>query len=148
MMVGGVANEEVCNFLRRAGWPGALDQVERVIEAMAPPVSTFGLSLDVAGHGLLPRLGLEFTPPALAKGSAAWRPLIERIGELGWCLPEKQRGVVAFPGVEKVFRDDELFMLYKGINHVKLTVADDGVQAKAYIGFSYFPFSQSPVSAP
>ena len=137
----GVAAGELRDFLERAGWQGSTRRVEGVIEAMEPVASRFALSLDVVGQGLLPRLGLEFSPPALEKGGAAWRPLIERVAELGWCLPEKKRGLIDFPGVERVFRDDGLFMLYKGINHVKLTVANGDVQAKAYIGFSYFPFS-------
>ena len=114
---------------------------------MAPVASCFALSLDVVSQGLLPRLGLEFSPPAMEKAGMAWRPLIERIAELGWCRPEKKRGLIAFPGIERVFRDDGLFMLYKGINHAKLTVANDDVQAKAYTGFSYFSFSASPVSS-
>ena len=140
MVAVGVATGEIRAFLERAGWPGSITQVERVIEAMAPVASRFVLSLDVVDQGLLPRLGLEFSPPALEKGGAAWRPLIERVAELGWCLPEKKRGLMDFTGVEKVFEDDGVYMLYKGINHVKLTVANDDVQAKAYVGFSYFPF--------
>ena len=142
-----IAAGAVRGFLERAGWPGATNRVERVIEAMAPVPSRLALSLDVAAHGLLPRLGLEFAPPAMEKARAAWQPLIERVAELGWCLPEKERGLIDFTGIERVFRDDGLFMLYRGISHVKLTVAGDSVQAKAYIGFSYLPFSASPVSS-
>ncbi len=143
----GISAGEIGDFLERAGWQGRMSEVERVMEAMAPVPSRLGLSLDVVEQGLLPRLGLEFLPPAFEKGGAAWLPFIERIAELGWCLPEKKRGLIAFTGTGRVFRDDGLFMLYKGINHVKLTVSHEGVQAKAYIGFSYFPFSASPVTS-
>lgn len=137
-----IASGEVLEFLDRAGWPGPISQVEEVIRAMTPVTSHLALSMDVTGQGLLPRLGLEFMPPAFEKGGLAWRPLIERVEELGWCLPEKKRAIIGFPGMERVFRDDGLYMLYRGINHVKLTVANDNVQAKVYIGFSYFPFSE------
>ena len=141
MIAAGIATAHVRDFLGRAGWPGSVAQVERVIEAMAPVASRFALSLDVVGQGPLPRLGLEFSPPEMQKGGAAWQPLIERVADFGWCLPEKRRALIGFPGMERVFRDDGLFMLYRGINHVKLTVANDDVQAKAYIGLSYFPFA-------
>lgn len=148
----GIVDERISDFLESAGWPGPTGQVETVIEAMAPVASPFALSLDVAEHGLLPRVGLEMAPPAMAKGAVAWRPLIRRLAEQGWCLEEKRRGLMDFPGIEKVFSDEGVFMLCTGISHVKLTVADDGaegsaarsVKAKAYIGFRYLPFSAYP----
>ena len=144
LVVVGIDAAKTRDFLERAGWPGSMCEVERVMEAMAPVSSRLALSLDVANQGLLPRVGLEFSPPAMEKGGKAWKPLIERIAELGWCLPGKERALIAFPGTERVFRDDGLFVLYKGINHLKLTLGNDDVQVKAYIGFSYLPFSATP----
>ena len=142
----GIAAERIGRFLEGAGWPGPMDRVAPVLEAMRPVASLCALSLDVTEKGLLPRLGLEFAPPAMAKGAAAWRPVTERLAELGWCLAGKKRGLMDFPGIEKVFSDEGVLMLCKGIGHVKLTVAEgtDAVSAKAYIGISYIPFSAYP----
>ena len=115
--------------------------MQRAVDDMSSTAARFALSIDMTAQGLLPRLGLEIYPTDLGKGVTAWRPLVERVAELGLCLADKKRGLLEFPGIEHLFGSDGVFVLYKGISHLKLTVYDDSLQAKAYIGFKYIPLA-------
>ena len=137
--VGG--NEDITHFLDKAGWSGSIENVQRAMDDMSSTTARFALSIDMTAQGLLPRLGLEIYPADLGKGVAAWRPIVERVAELGLCLAEKKRGLLTFPGIERLFGSDGVFVLYRGISHLKLTVHGTGLQSKAYIGFKYVPLS-------
>ena len=137
--VGG--NEDITDFLDRAGWSGSIENVQRAMDDMSSTTARFALSIDMTAQGLLPRLGLEIYPADLGKGVAAWRPIVERVAELGLCLADKKRGLLAFPGIERLFGSNGVFVLYRGISHLKLTVHGGSLQSKAYIGFKYVPLS-------
>ena len=70
----------------------------------------FRLAVDVGAHGLGPRLGLEMYRPRkpsnldywLTSGRNAWRPVVDYLEEMKWCLPEKGDGLRAFPGIERI----------------------------------------------
>ena len=134
-------NEHIADFLARIGWPGSTESVQRAVDDMRSTAAQFALSIDMTAQGLLPRLGLEIYPTDLGKGVTAWRPLVERVAELGLCLADKKRGLLEFPGIERLFGSDGVFVLYKGISHLKLTVHGHSLQAKAYIGFKYVPLA-------
>ena len=101
---------------------------------------------DVGAHGLGPRLGLEMYKPRkpsnldywLTSGRNAWRPVVDYLEEMKWCLPEKGDGLRAFPGIERIFDENGMSILYKGINHFKLSIEGDAVEAKAYAALAYF----------
>lgn len=76
--------------------------------------------------------------PWLTTGRGDWQPLISRLRDLGWCLPEKAQGLLAWPKLATINRNGKAFLLYRGINHIKLLIgADHTINAKAYAGMSF-----------
>ncbi|MCY4513937.1 MAG: hypothetical protein OXC69_02180 [Candidatus Tectomicrobia bacterium] len=146
LIVDGVEEEEVRDFLGRLGWPGQTGQVVSALDEMGDVAPVFRLSLDVSADGLSPRLGLEYYPAGerrgfdhwLTTGRSAWRPIFERLEALRWGQPDKARGLLDFTGLDKLFGERGVFILYRGINHVKVTIEADDVQAKAYAGLRFF----------
>ena len=115
--------------------------------------SRFRLALDVTADGLPPRLRLEMYALGergtldswLTTGRNTWRSVVERLEAMKWCLPEKGVSLFDFTGLEKFYGEKGVFILYKGINHVKLTLEGDAVQAKAYTGPG-FPSTSATVN--
>ena len=146
LIVDGVEAAAVPGCLGRLGWPGQACRSMAVLDEMGDVASVFRLSLDVSVDGLSPRLGLEFYPPReekdvdhwLTTGRSDWRPIIERLVARQWCQPEKARGLLDFPGLDKLFDESGVLLLYRGINHVKVTIEADDLSAKAYAGLRLF----------
>ena len=44
----------------------------------------------------------------------------------------------AFPGIERIFDENGISILYKGINHFKMSIEGDAVEVKAYAALAYF----------
>ncbi len=153
LIVDDVAAEDVPDFLGRLGWPGEAGQVMAVLGDMCGVAPHFRLSLDVSVDGLSPRLGLEFYPAGerkegldhwLTTGCSTWKPIVERLEALQWCQPDKARGLLDFPGLDKLFGESGVFILYRGINHVKVSVEAGSVSAKAYAGLSFSLIESGP----
>ncbi len=146
LIVDGVEAVAVPDCLGRLGWPGPAGTPVAVLAEMGDVVPVFRLSLDVSPDGLSPHLGLEFYPPRerrdldhwLTTGRSVWRPIIERLEALQWCKPEKARGLLDLPGLDRLFDERGISVLYRGINHVKVTITADGLSAKAYAGLRFF----------
>lgn len=145
LIVDGVATEDVPDSLGRLGWPGEVGQVMAVLGEMGDVAPHFRLSLDISVGGLSPRLGLELYPLErngrdhwLTTGRSAWQPIVERLEVLQWCQPDKARGLLDFPGFDKLFSERGVFILYRGVNHVKVSVEAGAVSAKAYAGLRFF----------
>ena len=146
LIVDDVAEEDVPDLLGRLIWPGESGPVMDLLGSMGDVAPHFRLSLDVSVAGLSPRLGLEFYPLVerqdrdhwLTTGRRVWRPIVERIEALQWCQPDKAQGLLEFPGLDKLFGERGVFLLYRGINHVKVSVEAGEVSAKAYAGLRFF----------
>ena len=152
LIVRSVEAEEVPHLLERVGWPGPVLKVVDVLASMREVSSRFQMALDVTADGLPPRLGLEMFPPGerrgmdswLTTGRNTWRPIVERLEAMEWCLPDKGRGLLDFPVLDRIYDEGSVFILHKGINHVKLTIEGDAVQAKAYTGLRFFRLDPVP----
>ena len=144
VMVAGLDAGGLTGSLRQLGWPGPMPAVAAVLDLVKHLPLRFGMQLEVAAQGLLPRLGVEiFLPPEPQRGAgtgaargASWRPVLTALEQAGCALPGKSRGLLAFPGREPVF-DDGIFEVRMDINHVKISVGDSGeegrpLRAKAY----------------
>ena len=81
----------------------------------------------------------------LTTGRNTWRSVVERLEAMKWCLPEQGVGLFDFTGLEKFYGEKGVFILYKGINHVKLTLEGDAVQAKAYTGSAFLQPQQQSI---
>ena len=144
--------EELPSLLEGLGWRGSIRTVAAVLTELREGRPHFGLSLDVAAPGLSPRLGLEMYLDAerdqecgnwLTTGRNDWRPVVDRLAAHGWCLPEKAQGLLSWCALDRAYGRQGVFLVYKGINHVKLTIEDSGVHAKAYAGLCFTPLQSS-----
>ena len=150
-LVAQAAEEEaVLGLLAALGWPGSLAQVEAALAGLRGLSLRFKPSLDVFTGGLSPRLGLLLIPPTgkehghwLTTGREDWRAIVQRVAAQGWCRPEKAQGLLEWPGREQIFTEQGLATCYKGINHLKLVITGDDVEAKAYCALLYKLFNSS-----
>ena len=145
ILLKGVAGDAVPALLERLEWPGRAEAAAEALAVMDDLVSRVAVSMDVTARGPAPRLGLELYRPVKwhAVDRAGWLPVIDRIEERGWCLPEKAGGLRRWPGVERLLGGGEAHFVRQGIDHVKLVVAPGArIAAKAYAGMdvrTYWP---------
>ena len=141
----GIDETEAPALLARLRWPGPVAAVSDILASLHAVSSKVALSFDITAQGPGPRLGLEM----YAKGGSGfqattrgdWQPCVARLVEKAWCTASKARGLLAWPGHQKVYGDNAVFLAYQGINHLKVTVAGDAVEAKGYVGMSFVPLS-------
>ena len=146
MVAQGIGRAEVGGVLERLGRRGSIRPATEVLTDLGEVLPRFRLSVDAAPEGLLPRIGLELYPAGswsgernswLITGRSDWRPVVERLERRGWCLPAKAQGLLEWCALDKMFDRRGVFLVFKGINHVKLTVTDGGAAAKAYAGMMW-----------
>ncbi len=148
LVIDDLKQRNVPAFLKRLKWDGPTQKVMDIIEEMHHLTPIFRLSSDVGADGVGPRLGLDMYRPRqpsnlnywLTSGRNAWSSVLDYLEQMRWCLPEKGEGLRDFPAVERIFEEKGMSILYKGINHVKLTIQDDHIEAKAYAALAYFRF--------
>ncbi len=144
LVVQEIGRDEVAGVLERLGRSAAVRPATELLADLGDVLPRFRLSVDVADSGLLPRIGLELYHAGswgddamdswLTTGRSAWRPVVERLALRGWCLAAKAQGLLQWCALDRMYDRRGVFLVYKGVNHVKLTVTDAGVAAKAYAG--------------
>ena len=148
VMVEDIEESNVPAFLQQLGWPGPANAAVALFSDLRDVVSLhdFQIAIDVTAQGVLPHIGLEMKCPFIDPGGRGawtkttrrdWLPFVTRLEEQGWALPEKAHGLLSYFGKE-IFMDGmgELYLAYRGINHIKLSIRDGDVSAKAYAGLS------------
>jgi hypothetical protein len=137
LIIGTEPDKGAIELLARLGWPGSLADVAAVCDSLAGLTrQAVSLSVDVTAQGISPRLGLEFHRPVEWHDldRTGWGALVDQLEERGWCLPEKARGLKAWPRVEQVFDEAQVYRVQQSINHVKVVVNRAAIVAKAYAG--------------
>lgn len=142
----------MADYLTRMGHPdpaAARTRVPSALRDLCDPRPWLGL--DVSACGMSPRIGLEFWPPEdrrdrgpgrwMRIAALRWWPVIDVLVQTGLCLPRKARGLRRWPGKETVFRGRRAFLVYRGINHIKIVIDGAAVHAKAYVGMTCVPVS-------
>ena len=141
-----IGRGELAGLLERWGRRAALGPAAEVLSHFDEVLPRFRLAVDVTAAGLLPRLGVELYHAGswgdgpdgwLRTGRRDWRPAVERLAQRGWCLPAKARGLLEWCAFDRMFDRRGVFLVYKGINHVKLSLTAAGVDAKAYAGMTF-----------
>ena len=128
---------EAVEMLERLEWPGSPPAAAAVLEdVMHLTRPHTGLSMDVTAQGMSPRLGLELFRPVewYELDRAGWKSLFDLLVEKGWCLPEKGRGMAAWPQMDQVFAAGGVYRVRQSINHVKLIMDRGEITSKAYAG--------------
>jgi hypothetical protein len=83
-------------FLERIGWQGPRDEACAVLSTFARGTDHCLLALD-AGHGVGPRLGLEYGPPSSRAEASAWAGYLNALVAQGLCIPAKRDALLAWP---------------------------------------------------
>ena len=143
LVVRGIDAGALPDFLARLRWPGSIGFAGAILTDLLAVSSRFALSFDVTARGVGRRLGLE----VYAGGDGGWQgttrgdwqPCVAGLVEKGWCTASKARGLLEWPGHQKMYFDNAVFLAHQGINHLKITVAGDVVEAKGYVGMSFVP---------
>ena len=147
---------EFAGVLERWGRREAIGPAAEVLSHCEDLLPRFRLAVDVAAAGVLPRLGFELYRAGswsdaldswLSTGRDDWAPVAELLARRGWCLPAKAQALPEWCALDKMFDPRGVFVVYKGINHVKLTLTDAGVAAKAYAGMTGFRAPDEPPHA-
>ena len=144
----GIWEPDLPAFLQRLAYPGPVDRVAEVLADLRDVSPHFRVAFDVTARGIAPRLGLEMgvlqpedqqVKPHewLSTKRRDWLPLVTRVAEKGWCLPEKAHGLLAYPGQQTLWGKTRMFHSYKGINHIKISIDDGAVSAKGYVGMFF-----------
>ena len=141
-----IGRGELAGVLERWGRREAVGPAADILSHFREALPRFRLAVDVAAAGLLPRIGVELYPAGswsgspdswLTTGRSDWRPVTELLAQRGWCLPAKAQGLVDWCAFDRMYDSRGVFLVYKGMNHVKLTITAAGVGAKAYAGLTF-----------
>lgn len=144
-IMGFKTQDEVADYLNEIEWPGKTLAVESVISRFRErtDVSRIGINIDVRETGIGPSIGLvlivkqRYTKDSRywLDGLTDWDPFLNALEQEEIVLPEKLKELrrwVSKPTV--LFAKSRRFVLMRGIHHIKLVVANEGmVHAKAYI---------------
>ncbi len=147
MVVADLSASNVAQYLERLKWPGSIPFVLQFLSGIEDLSERFMVAFDVTPNGILPRLGFEMYPNSikvhdyrallrswLTTTRIDWAAMIERLGDMGLCLPVKARGLLNWPKRCDIYGEHEAFFLHMGINHIKFVINADCLQAKAYAG--------------
>ena len=146
LVLRGVKHAQISHLLERLEWPGSIRTAQAVLAGLRALLPRFWLSVDVSGGGVLPRLGLELFHAEQGDreidgwwttGRGEWRPVVESLVGHRWCLPAKAQGLLAWCALDRIYDRRAVYLVYKGINHVKLTLEQGAVRAKAYAGVAF-----------
>lgn len=151
LLIQGFGREEFRDILAKANWNGPVDAALAVVDDLVDVLPWFRLAADVTAQGLQPRMGMEFylRPRIdsshdhwLATGRGDWRPVASRLAERGWCVPAKARGMGDWCALDRFYDGNGMNLIYKGINHIKISLDGGKPSAKAYAGMTWRPVEQ------
>lgn len=135
VLVGRVEPADIAALLQATGWPGPVNVAMDAVAAYALPGMLLAVALDVYHDGVGPRAGIEFAMPGGWAGTRwrHWRPLLDILLAKGLCRAEKALGLKRWCGLTRLY-GPRMHFLAGGINHVKIGIREDAVEAKAYLG--------------
>ncbi|MDE2936558.1 MAG: hypothetical protein OXP37_06935 [Chloroflexota bacterium] len=136
---------EIRSFLEKIAWPGSIAAVETVLERFSErtQIVRTGLNVDVRTDGIGPTLGL--TPIVKQRyaddarvwidGLTDWQPVLDALRREDGVATEKVAALAGWVSQPTMlFGKTGLFVLLRGIHHIKLVIAGDRVeQIKAYV---------------
>lgn len=149
LLVAGIEPDEVPTMLRRVNWPGSSGAVAAAVSGFRDLTPYITIAIDVGPDGISPRLGLEmFQSPSLLdrfeSNPEVWNHFIDRLVERDLCLPEKAAGLREMARGQFVTDAASGLRALGVINHFKIGLHDERVEAKAYVAFSTMPPALTP----
>lgn len=74
----------------------------------------------------------------LVTGRDTLWPVVECLEAMNWCLREKGLGLLAFPGLDKLYEAGGVFTVYRGVSHVNLRSKAMPLHVKICAGLRFF----------
>lgn len=141
-----ITGDEIINVLSRLGVQECLGEIDQVIADFASLVDSLCLHLDI-GEIIYPRIGIELLYDNLhpwkrqPSKELRWFQLFDRLVARGFCTPEKQDALLAWPGYVPINQSSVSDgLLLRGLQHIKLVFCPDkSPEAKAYFGAAFNP---------
>ena len=149
VLVAGLEADDVPGLLQRVNWPGSISAATAAVSGFRDLAPYITVAIDVGPDGVSPRLGLEmFQSPSLLdrfeSSPEVWQRFIDRLVERGLCLPAKAVGLRDTARLQFVADPASGFRARRVINHFKIGLHNDSVEAKAYVAFSTMPATLTP----
>ena len=151
LVVAGIRYREVADVLKSLNWQGDADAAAETLWELRDVLRWFRLAVDVTTLGISPRMGFEMFVEAekqanydrmdtgLFTSVDDWRPVADALAQRGWCVPEKAQGLLDWCAMDRLIDADGISLLYRSVNHVKLTMMGGETAAKAYGGVCRLP---------
>ena len=143
---------DMFSYLTSIGWPGDMDDLAGTMARLRTTDSPMAglVNLDVAddiGHPV----GLEYTldRSRQVRGGLLEREFLDRLVELGACLPHKRNALDGWPGYSlERFPDEEwLSVMMRLVHYVKVVIAPGRAPtAKVYLSLISQPTSATSLS--
>ena len=150
LLIAGIEADEAPGTLQRVNWPGSVSAAAAAVSGFRDLTPYITVAIDAGPDGISPRLGLEmFQSPSLLdrfeSSPEVWHRFIDRLVEHDLCLPAKAVGLRDTVRVQFVADPTSGFRARRVINHFKIGLHDDSVEAKAYVSFSPMPPPLTPL---
>jgi hypothetical protein len=137
-----IAAQDVASWLADLNWPGDTAVLTELLHTLAPRLQSLAVDVDFTAAGVAAKVGLECYMDWANADPNQWLPLLDYLAGLQLCVPSKQRGILAFPGTNRLLSSQQHTMcgiiyplLIHNIHHLKLSVMNNRiVEAKAYLG--------------
>ncbi len=138
-------HRDLRSFLEEIDWPGDISAVETVLGRFGErtQVVKTGVNVDVSVDGVGPTLGLTpivrqryaADPRAWIDGLTDWQPVLAALASEDGVAEEKIAALTDWAAKPTIlFGKTGVFVLLRGIHHIKLVIAGDRVpQIKAYV---------------
>ena len=136
--------DAILPWLAQLGRPGGGDAPEKLMRDLIPLVRSMAVGLDLGENGPGEKIGIECYMDPDGDDSAQWLPVLKLMEDMGLCLPEKSRGVIDYPGInrsplkERWSSDGTVFIdVHRRIHHLKVAIdATGATEAKIYLAVS------------
>ena len=144
LLIANVKAADLPGMMEHINWPGSADAVSATVSEFCDLTPYITASLDIGPGGVSPRLGLEMfqvlSPiQRLHSNPEVWHRFIDRLVERDLCLPGKAAGLRETARAETISDPAGDLRVSKGINHFKIALDGDHVEAKAYAFFNVRP---------
>ena len=138
LLIAGIEPAGLPSLLERANWPGSPGAVAAAVSEYCDLTPCITVALDVGRNGISARLGLEmFQSPKPTRrredSPEVWLQLIGRLVKRDLCLPEKAAGLQDAADLALISDPASGLRTWRGINHIKIALHGDQVEAKAYV---------------
>jgi len=131
---------EAAEFAQRAGWPGRHSALAAILSRLeqrgALAGMRMGVDLEASAQGVGPSLDLHifsentiYESAGWFKDQQHWDALIDGMREEGLVVAEKLQALAAWSsGAQMLFGKSGPFVLLRRLHHVKLVMAEDGLE--------------------